>query len=62
MRQALPLEYGLKSGDAIQLVSARSVGGAEFFTYADDRLGRYAEILGFAIRQPYVNQRRLRLP
>lgn len=53
MRQAATKGYRLQSADALHLVSARSVGVEKFFTY-DDKLFKYADILGFNILQPHV--------
>ncbi len=57
MRKALEMKYSLKGPDALHLVSAQSVGVDEFLTYDD--LAKYASLVGFTIREPYVTQPRL---
>ncbi len=57
IRQATELGMSLKPADALHLVTAQSLGVSMFFTY--DNLSKYASMVGFSIREPYVDQPRL---
>jgi predicted nucleic acid-binding protein len=58
IRQALPHGWSLKPLDAMHLATARRVGAEKFHTY-DDGLAKFAEIAGFPIGPPAVEQEEL---
>lgn len=59
IRDGVPRGWtGLKANDAIHLATAKQMDVAEFHTY-DNRLGRYAEVLGFPICEPRSDQPRI---
>ena len=59
IREGVPRGWtGLKPHDAIHLATAKQIGVVEFHTY-DDRLGRYADVLGFPICEPRSDQPRI---
>lgn len=60
IRQAISLKYALRTNDAIHLVSAQYVGVSECFTY-DQKLHKFASIMGYDIVEPYVSSPRLPL-
>ena len=58
MRQALTQGWSLKPPDAIHLASAQWLGVEELHIY-DDKLPRYATMIGCKICEPYVTQLRM---
>ena len=60
IRQAISMKFSLRSNDAIHLISAKYVGVNEFFTY-DHKLEKFSSIVGYSIREPYVNAPQLPL-
>jgi len=57
IRQATASGLSLKPADALHLVTAQSIGVSMFLTY--DNLGKYANLAGLTIREPFVDQPRL---
>ena len=60
IRKAITLKYALRTNDAIHLISAQFVGVGECFTY-DKKLHKFSSIVGYDIREPYVNSPKLPL-
>lgn len=58
VRSAYIAGAGLIPADAIHLATARRVGASDFHTY-DTRLFKYAQQLGFPVREPVTDQPRL---
>lgn len=55
IRQALSRGFGLKPADAIHLATAKLWNVEEFHTY-DEKLFKYAGVMGFRIVMPYLDQ------
>jgi predicted nucleic acid-binding protein len=60
IRQAIRLNYALRTNDSIHLTSAKFVGVTECFTY-DQKLHKFGSIMGYDVREPYVNSPKLPL-
>lgn len=53
IREAMGNQFSLRPADAVHLASAKSINVKEFFTY-DERLFKFADMMGFKICEPYV--------
>jgi predicted nucleic acid-binding protein len=60
IREAIRLNYILRTNDAIHLTAAKYVGVAECFTY-DHKLHKFSTIMGYDIRESYTNTPKLPL-
>ncbi len=61
LREAVNRGWGLKPFDAIHLATAKLLGVTQFNTYDLNRLGKYGELIGTKVCEPYIEQTSLPL-